>query len=78
MHFSRYVLPDAVRIQTEVNGNKKVLAVSFMNPNNDYVTIIQNEGRATKMTLHLEGEETQIKLPSHSITTVLMRDKQRG
>lgn len=77
-HFSRYVLPDAVRIQTEVNGNKKVLAVSFMNPNNDYVTIIQNEGRATKMTLHLEGKGTQIKLPSHSITTVLMRDKQRG
>lgn len=77
-HFSKFVMPDAIRIHTEVNGASKVFAVSFMNPNNDYVTIIQNEGGAIKMTLRLEGAGTTIKLPAHSITTVLLRDKLRG
>ena len=77
-HFSKFVAPDARRIHTEVSGTSKVISASFLNPNNDITTIIQNEGRAIKMTLQLDGQGTVIKLPAHSITTVLMRDKQRG
>ncbi|MFA6780943.1 MAG: glycoside hydrolase family 30 protein [Bacilli bacterium] len=77
-HFSKYVLPGAIRIQSEVSGAKKVFSVSFLNPNHDLVTIIQNEGRGIIATLHLDGQGTIIKLPAHSITTVLMHNKQRG
>lgn len=76
-HFSKYVLPGAVRIQTRVHCPSKLIAVSFLNPNSEIVTIIQNEGYKKLITLNLEGKGIEIKLPSHSITTVIMHDKQR-
>ncbi|MDD4005774.1 MAG: glycoside hydrolase family 30 protein [Bacilli bacterium] len=76
-HFSKYVLPGAVRIKTEVHCSSRLIAVSFLNPNREIVTIIQNEGYKKLITLNLEGKGIEIKLPCHSITTVIMQDKQR-
>ncbi|MFA5421766.1 MAG: glycoside hydrolase family 30 protein [Bacilli bacterium] len=71
-HFSKYVMPGAVRLHTELHHSPNVLAVSFRNPNGEIITIIQNEGHRAFASLHLEGQGTALQLPAHSITTIIM------
>lgn len=76
-HFSKYVLPGAYRVRSSPPEKPEVLTVSFKNINKDIVTIIQNERSENNVVLKIGGQEAVIRLPAHSITTIIMRDKPR-
>ena len=70
-HFSKYVKPGAVQIESR--GTDKLLYVCFENPNGEYVIIIQNESEHA-VTVALTGfkDEISIDVIEHSISTLII------
>ncbi|MFA5235775.1 MAG: glycoside hydrolase family 30 protein [Bacilli bacterium] len=76
-HFSRFVDVGARRLERELSDHEKLYAASFMNPNGTIVTVIQNEGIARTLAYDCAGRRVPIKIPSHSITTLIDTNKPR-
>ncbi len=72
-HFSKYIKKDATRVSTVLNS-EKVYAVSFKNPNEDIVVVVQNEGWIQELSLVVDGLGVNITLPDHSITTYIIKN----
>ncbi|MFA5481214.1 MAG: glycoside hydrolase family 30 protein [Bacilli bacterium] len=77
-HFSKFIKPQAHRLSSIIHGSKKVFAVAFKNPNEEFVIVIQNEGHSINATIKKSGCGTELFLPSHSITTVIINNQRRG
>ncbi len=71
-HFSKFILPGAVRIGLESNI-KNLQQTSFKNENGDIVLVIMNEGK-NKESFEVEIYDKTLKyeIPAHSIITMKM------
>lgn len=71
-HFSKYIKPNAVRIGYELN-NDALKTVAFKNEDGSIAVVIMNaEDKAEKISVVLDGKVTEVDLPEHSITTILI------
>ncbi len=66
-HFAHFIKPNAKRIATSKNND--FLIVSFLNDNQEVVSIILNEREECTEVIELDNKKYIVKLPSHSITT---------
>ncbi len=70
-HFSKYVLPKAIRIDSEVNDNR-LQTIAFLNPNKEIVVIVLNQtDELISYTVELNGEVSAIESLPHSIHTII-------
>ncbi len=74
-HFSKYIDVGAKRINTTVhyNGDCRVYATSFKNPNGEIIVIAQNEGWIGELSLIVDGKCANISLPNNSISTFVIK-----
>lgn len=71
-HISRFAKKNAQRIGTSSNRDY-LLATSFMNPDGQLVVVVMNDSDAdTDCKLLIEGQAAQIRVPAHSIQTVII------
>ncbi len=76
-HFSRFIDVGAQRLEIDMSDHDHLYATSFVNPNEEIVTVIQNEGVARTLAYEGRSRRVYIKMPSHSITTLIETDKTR-
>lgn len=72
-HFSKYIPPNSVRIDTKTeNGNIKLQSVAFSTPDNGTVLVILNRNEEGKEVLIEDSTKgiTKINVPEKSITTM--------
>jgi glucosylceramidase len=71
-HFSKYIKPNAVRVGFELES-ETLMATAFRNVNGSLAVVIMNPcDLPESVTIDLEGEFTEVRLPEHSITTLLI------
>ncbi len=71
-HFSKYVKPGAVRIKHELNTDA-IQTVAFRNEDESIVVVLMNAtNESERIVTSVEGELTEIELPCHSITTLII------
>ncbi len=74
-HFSRYLKEGAKGIAATMNLPQGVYAVSYQNPDQELVVIIQNETSESKsVSLVLQKKSKVIHLESHSIITLVINE----
>jgi len=72
-HFSRYILPGAVRIDYAANLPDGLRMVSYRNPHGEIVLVVQNENDTThEVSYEINGHQFNDITPRHSITTFLI------
>ncbi len=72
-HFSKYVRPGAVRIETTGNS-QGVRIISFATPDQGIVTEMMNTSKnGTSLTLEFHGKVLDVHLPALSITTAMWK-----
>jgi glucosylceramidase len=76
-HFARYIQPGAYRIYCQVDKNITSIATSFINPNGEIIIVIQNEKEKKEIVLKVSNRYTKLTLPSRSITTIVVLNKQK-
>lgn len=71
-HFSKYVKPGAVRIKHELDTDR-VQSVAFLNEDGTKAVVLMNATDAL-VNIVIPGREqhSEVELPSHSITTILL------
>jgi glucosylceramidase len=67
-HFSKFVRPRAVRIETR-GGSEKLNFVGFQNMDHSIVFNVVNNGKASDCKIKWHNKTFIQKLPAHSITT---------
>jgi glucosylceramidase len=67
-HFSRYVLPGAVRVQS--SDSPSLRTVAFSNPDGSTVLVMRNHGPARPVTVALDGRALAVAMPADGIATV--------
>lgn len=73
-HFSKFIKPGAKRIHSEHNLPNLVYTVSYMNPNKQIVTVIENESdQKVECTLVLKQKGLTVSLLPHSIITLISK-----
>ncbi len=72
-HFSKFIRPGAKRLSTGTTANH-ILATSFRNTDGSLVVVAMNEkDEEIEYMLSLEGKTTQLKMPAHSIQTIVLK-----
>jgi len=72
-HFSKHILPGAVRIKHELSSNK-IQVTTFINPDGEEVAVILNETEDNfTLKVSFSNEEKTIEIPCRSITTIKKR-----
>jgi len=70
-HFSKYILPKAIRIESLVSDSR-LNVISFINPNNQIVVIVLNQtDEEIAYSVELNEQTTQINSLAHSIHTII-------
>ncbi|XP_018563272.1 putative glucosylceramidase 3 [Anoplophora glabripennis] len=72
-HFSKFVVPDSVRLETSVEHLDNVRAMAFLRPDNLIALVVYNSG-SKKVSVHIQnnqGQTAAIQIEAHSINTVL-------
>ncbi len=70
-HFSKFIKPEAKRIGTAVSRST-LLSTSFQNSDGTYVTVVMNRtDNDLTYTLYSEGLEATLKIPAHSIQSLV-------
>lgn len=68
-HFSKFIKPNAVRVESNVSG-EKLYALSCINEDNTLCIVIMNENDENKIvSINIEDEVYNIELKAHSIYT---------
>ncbi|MFS1516157.1 glycoside hydrolase family 30 protein [Bacillus sp. SCS-151] len=71
-HFSKYVKPNATRIGHELN-NDSLQTVAFQNEDGSIAVVMMNAtDKDERISILLDGKHSELVLPEHSITTVLI------
>jgi len=70
-HFSKFIKPGAIQMSS--SGTNKLLYVSFANPDQSQVIVIQNETEAPQ-NINIKGlkEEIKLTIEAHSISTIVI------
>jgi glucosylceramidase len=69
-HFSRFVAPGAVRIESNQFDRRKIYDVSFKNPDGSRVVVVANAGRGrTSFMIRWAGQSIVYTLPGQSAAT---------
>jgi len=71
-HFSKYIMPGAVRIECGHDYDDEVYTTAYKNPDGKIVVVIQNEGWVKEIALVIDGKGLNISLPDNSITTLIV------
>lgn len=70
-HFSKYIKPDAVRVDVE-NTNKNVLITACKNPNGEIVVVAMNDKESKEqLNIKIGDDNVAITLDGNSIATVI-------
>ncbi|WP_281235421.1 glycoside hydrolase family 30 protein [Flavobacterium gelatinilyticum] len=70
-HFSKFIRPDAKRINETVS-NKKLLSTSFKNPDGKTATIIMNqEDKGIVYAITINSQKYTITIPAHAMQTLV-------
>lgn len=73
-HFSKYIKPNAVRIGLELQS-ETLKATAFRNENGSLAVVVMNASDMVEsVMIALEEEFTEVILPEHSITTLLIEN----
>jgi len=73
-HFSKFIRPGAQRIICSSN-NDELLATAFINKDNSIALVVMNQAnREFQFKIWLEGKGTLIKMPQHSISTIMINE----
>ena len=73
-HFSKFIRPGAKRVSTGTTSNR-ISSTSFMNQDGSLVVIALNEEEeAVDYFLTIGDKSTQLKIPKHSIQTIVFSD----
>lgn len=72
-HFAHFIKNGAKRIET-IQDNNDLLMVSFLNPNDEIIVIILNEGEESTQIIEVNNKKYKLDLSSHSITTCVFGD----
>jgi len=73
-HFSKFIRPGAQRIICSSN-NDELLATAFINKDNSIALVVMNQAnREFQFKIWLEGKGTLIKMPQHSISTIVINE----
>lgn len=74
-HFSKYIMPGAVRIGREVRPGSAVLSAAFRNPDGSVAVVLMNESdHPCETGIGLGGEMLETSLPAHSIVTHVIKE----
>jgi len=77
-HFSKYVRPGAVRIET-VGKSSGVRVISFEAPDKSIVVEIMNSNKVdSSTTLEFHGKTLRLQLPAKSITTAIWKESAKS
>lgn len=72
-HFSKFIRPGARRLSTGTTANH-LSATSFKNTDGSLVVVAMNDkDEEIDYMLSLEGKTTKLKMPAHSIQTIVMK-----
>ncbi len=72
-HFSKFIRPDAIQIQTKFSNVDGLNAVSVQNPDGSIVLVLSNKGdRNKKIILHLNDAEMSFCIRARAVQTVLI------
>ncbi len=72
-HFSKFIRPNAKRIST-TSSRSHLLATSFINTDRNIATVVMNQSDLDiEYNLIYEKRQSKIKIPAHSIQTILYR-----
>ncbi|RSK25616.1 glucosylceramidase [Bacillus sp. HMF5848] len=71
-HFSKFIKPGAVRVKHELN-NENIQSVAFRNADQSIVVVLLNEqDDLQKISVTNNGTVSEVELPAHSITTIVI------
>jgi len=76
-HFSKFVLPQALRIETKLQGNQNIINTAFRNPDGSIVLVIHNKGAlAQDITLKYNGAATNVTILGKSTSTLIINKEE--
>jgi glucosylceramidase len=74
-HFSKYVRPGAVRIESTLEGSSNIEQVAFLNEDNSITLVAMNESENSEVfNIEHEGQYAEYELEPHSIATFIIAD----
>lgn len=72
-HFSKYVKPGAVRIDSDIDGTSNLQQVAFLNEDGSIALIVMNASdKAESFDIEADGQYANYVLESHSIATFVL------
>lgn len=73
--FSKFVMPGAVRFETELDDTfgDTISSIGFRNPNGDLVLVILNEGYSRDLRINLNGSVGVFKATTRSVSTLVIK-----
>lgn len=78
-HFSKFVEPGALRIESKVTNNQNIIATAFVNPKGSVVIVVANKANnQQRVTLEYEGLKTQHVIPGKAVSTLVIHKSKNG
>ena len=72
-HFSKFIRPDAKRIELKKTNDEEVMATAIENRDKSIVVVLFNPSKINKtIALNIQNSRYNIALPSESLQTVLI------